>query len=109
MNRCKSCNEEFESGFGFDDSFCDEWCSRSNEFSPIKPLQFALLEQREQVVKHGSKLNKLFLFYFNSFKNRGRSPDEVEVEEYITHTDEYIRLKLRFQANEITVTGLKKV
>ncbi len=109
MSRCKSCNEEFESGFGFDAFFCDEWCARSNEpQSVIKPLQLALLEQREQVEQR-SKFSKLFGFYFNAFKNRGRNPDEVEVEERILHTEEYIRLRLKFQANEITVTGLKRV
>jgi len=111
MPRCKSCNEEFESDFGFDAFFCDEWCARSSEpAAAVKPLQLALLELREQDIgQKGSKISKLFSFYYNAFKNRGRDPNEVEVAEYITHTDEYIRLRLRFQADEITATGLKKV
>jgi hypothetical protein len=116
MPCCKSCNEEFESDFGFDTFFCDEWCARSSEpFSSVKPLQLVLLEQRllgkprQQKEQQGSKISKLFSFYYNAIKNRGRDPNEVEVAEYITHTDEYIRLRLKFQADEITVTGLKKV
>jgi hypothetical protein len=112
MTRCKSCNEEFESEFGFDASFCDEWCARSSEpESVVIPLQLALLQQREQTVPQGSssKLSKLFGFYFKAFKNRGRDPNEVEIEEHIFHTEEYIRLRLKFQADEITVTGLKKI
>lgn len=109
MSRCKSCNEEFESDFGFDASFCDEWCARFSEPVAVKPLQLALLEQREQDKQQSSKISRLFSFYYNAFKNRGRDPNEVEVAEYITHTDEYIRLRLRFQADEITETGLKKI
>jgi hypothetical protein len=116
MSRCKSCNEEFEPDFGFDVSFCDEWCARSSSsksssIDSVKPLQLVLLEQREQSAtqEQQGKFSKLFKFYYNAVKNRGRDPNEVEVAEYITRTEEYIRLKLRAQENEITVTGLKKV
>lgn len=99
MSNCIVCNEGFDHGWGYDDDHCDEWCARSTN-PEIKSMHIALLDKPKK---------SMFNYYIEAFKSRGRSIDEEEAEERILKSGEYIRLKLKMQERDLTVTNLKKV
>ena len=96
---CKVCNDEFDCDLSYDGEHCDEFCARTTDPS-ITSFHRTLLDQPKP---------SIFSYYINAFKNRARSAEREEAEERILKSEEYVRLKLLFEENEHTVTGLKKV